>query len=65
MKLLKIFLALIAVMILGFAFFWYSWRPEQARKFCASQNYGGRLGEYFGRIGTNYEDCLRLKGFEK
>ncbi len=69
------YVILIVLMILGFLFYWYSYRPEQIRKVCSDQAFwdaGKTLGadeslnesQWQDRKEKLYEDCLRYKGLE-
>ena len=57
----------IILLLLGFAFYWYEWRPTQIRKECNKQAYDSTgLREFGGKLYENaYERCLREKGLEK
>jgi len=48
-------LALVLLLILGIIFYWFEYRPSQARKGCSSKSYSDTL----------YKKCLREKGLEK
>jgi hypothetical protein len=49
---------LIAISVLSFIFYWYSYRPEQIRKNC----YQAVLQT--SDFDLNYRSCLRSKGLE-
>lgn len=46
---------LLVVLVAGFAFYWYEYRPSQARKQCSTKSYSE---DY-------YKKCLRERGIEK
>jgi len=57
-------LFLVIILILGFSFYWYSYRPEQIRKNC----YQGALQIELQIAGSGdfdglYKACLREYGF--
>jgi len=64
------YIILILLIVLGFAFYWYEWRPTQIKKECyyrsqLSQS-GGRLYRLDGlgiTLDESYKNCLRQKGF--
>lgn len=54
-------IVILLIIILGFAFYWYEWRPAQIRKECArkSSQFGG------GFLEQQYKSCLVKQGLEK
>lgn len=50
---------ILIIAILGFIFYWYSYRPEQIRKTC----YQAVLTT--DNFDLNYKSCLKSKGLEK
>jgi len=61
-KIKSIYVILIVILIvLGFAFYWFQWRPTQIRKKCydVAINIGGV------NFDKNYQSCLLDHGLEK
>jgi len=56
---MKIALFAISLLVLVFAFYWYSYRPEKIRRDC----YQTVLQT--SDINLNYQSCLRSHGLEK
>ena len=55
------YIILIAVAILGFAFYWFEWRPAQIRKKC----YDIAVVIVGNNFDKNYESCLLDNGLEE
>lgn len=53
------YVILIVLIILGFSFYWYSYRPEQIKKNCY------RAVLQTSNIDLNYRQCLKANGLEK
>ncbi|MFA6047766.1 MAG: hypothetical protein WC737_03025 [Parcubacteria group bacterium] len=51
----KYWLVLIFILIFGVIFYWFEYRPSQARKQCSAKSFSDNL----------YKKCLREKGLEK
>ncbi|MFA6257740.1 MAG: hypothetical protein WC671_01870 [Candidatus Paceibacterota bacterium] len=69
------YIILIVLIILGFSFYWYSYKPQQIRKGCDSQAFfdaGKTLGideslnesQWQDRKEKLYKDCLRYEGLD-
>ena len=54
------YIILITLVVLGFAFYWFQFRPTSIRKECAknSQSTYGQI------LDGKYEDCLRNNGLK-
>jgi len=55
----NILIIVLVLVLAGFAFYWYSLRPEQIRKDC----YRVVLGT--SDLDLNYKDCLRRHGLSE
>jgi len=53
------FLILLGILILGFIFYWFEWRPAQIRKECAERS---KSKIYNDRYSNIYNQCLRERG---
>jgi|JI10StandDraft_1071094.scaffolds.fasta_scaffold1626159_1 hypothetical protein len=62
---------LVGLCLLLIAFYWYSLRPYQARKYCSGQafimNHEGEINssDWLDNQEKLYTDCLRWKGLSK
>lgn len=63
-------LAIAALLIAGFAFYWFEWRPSEIRKECARITEDASVkgiekifADYIGEEG--YKKCIRTRGLEK
>ena len=71
MKKIQYSIVIIILLITGFAFYWYEFRPSMIRKNCntKSQNFtSGSLSEFMAtqaNYDENYKKCLREYGLEK
>ena len=57
------YIILIALLVLGFAFYWYSWRPSQIIKKCTNSK--NLMGYSIMTPELLYKNCLRVNGLEK
>lgn len=53
------YIIFIALVVLGFVFYWFEWRPAQIRKDCAERN---KDKVYSERYSNFYNQCLREMG---
>lgn len=62
------FITMVIAIFLAAIFYWYEWRPAQARKGCI-KTYPSAFSSGDGRIGghdkAGYERCLRQHGVDK
>ena len=64
------YIILIGLVILGFSFYWYEWRPTKIKERCsADARFDTRVlslndEEYQKFINTYYEDCLMRFGLK-
>ncbi len=58
---------MIILIVLGLAFYWYEWRPSQARKYCQNvvKIYQGHCVMPCLSAEEVYQTCLRDRGLEK
>jgi hypothetical protein len=71
-KIMKIIHGLVILVILGFAFYWFQWRPAQIRKECASSFYVVNPNnpyasdyEQIQLYNANYINCLNAHGLKQ
>jgi len=68
-KILKYSWVIIVILIVGGAFYWFQWRPNEIRKKCALESYYPlSLSKQFqsdSEKEQSYKACLRIHGLEK
>lgn len=59
-------ISIILLVILGFAFYWFQWRPSEIRKECSRQSLieSGAISQS-SNYSFFYELCLKEHGLEK
>ena len=65
----KIILIAITALLLGGAFYWFQWRPNEIRKKCALESYYPlsftKSLQSDSQKEQSYKECLRIHGLEK
>ena len=67
------YIILLALVILGFAFYWYEWRPSKIRERCFIEaEFNGLVMTsihepeiYYKNLNNYYQNCLKRFGLEK
>ncbi len=54
---------ILVIIILGFLFYWYSYRPEQIKKECYKESYD-KPGFRFNSNEDMYKECILSKGLK-
>lgn len=63
----KFILGVVLIVLLA-GFYWFEWRPSEAKKDCYQKTYSGGLlspgyGKSTAQIENEYKNCLRARGF--
>lgn len=54
---------LVVIIIFGFIFYWFEWRPSQIKKYCYKEADKWSNGVGRASFEYHYSKCLKYKGF--